>query len=102
MNEAREQRLVCEIEGGQLVIRIGVETLKHAAEHCPQLYGETTRDYPPYAKVVDADQLARDIRGEMLREEEDGETAIHRMLDDAIVSAWENGSIAFADEKGGE
>jgi len=98
---AKDRPLSCEIVEQQLVIRIGLATLKHAAEHCPFFHDGAKRFYPPYCEVADAEQLAKDVRGELLREEEDGETELHRLLDAAIVAAWEQGSTAFAAEEGG-
>ena len=102
MRDPKDQPLSCDIVDGQLVIRIGVATLKHAAEHCPLMYGVGDKSYPPYVTVVDQEQLAKDVRGELLREKEDGETALHRLLDQAFLDALEQGSIAFEGEGDGE
>lgn len=99
---SKDRPLSCDLVEQQLVIRIGVATLKHAAEHCPGLHDGAKRFNPPYCEVADAEQLAKDVRGELLREEEDGTNDLHRLLDAAIVAAWEQGSIAFAEEEGGD
>lgn len=102
MTDERYQPLACAIEGGQLVIRIGLATLAHAAENCHALFHYARRPNNPYCKVVDQVQLAQDVRGALLREDEEGTTDIHRLLDIAIVTAWEEGTAAFADDEGGE
>ena len=87
-----------EIEGDQLVIRIGVDTLSHAAQNCPEFYDHILRKYAPYVRVSDAHQLARSIRGMLQREDESGATRLHKLLDDCIVAAWEDGSEGFEDD----
>ena len=39
---------------------------------------------------------ANDIAVELKREEEDGTTAVHKMIDKAAFDAWENGGEGFA------
>jgi len=93
--------LKCGIEGDELVIRIGINTLKHAAEHCPKFYDykkeEKSQKYieGPYQIVEDAEELAQDIALVMQREEEDGSSPISDFLDNMILDAYEDGSIGF-------
>jgi hypothetical protein len=87
--------LTAAIEGDQLVIRIGLETLKAAAEHCPEL-STAALDDPPYATVVDKRKLAEDVITEMTRgDTEDGSTLLSRLFDASILNAFECGSEAF-------
>lgn len=96
-----DRPLEVNIEGQELVIRIGINTLQHATEHCERLrdHQNEKHDYgPPYVEVVNATILADDVRGQLLEEQEDGTTPVHILLDDAIEAAFENGSLAFTDE----
>lgn len=89
--------LDCTIEDDALVVRIGINTLAMAAEWNPRAC-EGYRD-GPYCKVVDVGELARDVRNELLREEEDGSTPLHHLIDRCCENAMDNGSLAFADEE---
>lgn len=96
-----DQPLKVSIEDDQLVIRIGIDTLAFAAEHCPRFYDyekDQVRLGPPYAKVVDKPELAHDIIQAMTREEEDGSSPLSHFLDNVIVDAYEDGSLGFDDE----
>lgn len=86
---AIDQRLQCEVEGTQLVMRIGLGTLAFAAQHC---------DDNPGFKVVSIEELAKDVRYELLKEEENGSTRLTDMMDAATMAAFENGSTAFDHE----
>ena len=78
------------ITGGVLTISIGVETLKYVAEHHEEFWQPQT---DKYALVVsNVNQFAKDVRNELEREEEDGSTPVHLMLDKAIYQAVEQGS----------
>lgn len=95
----KEQPLKCGIEGQQLVIRIGLATLQHAAEHCPKFYDDgTSPGEPPYEKVVNAEELGRDVVSAMTHEQEDGSSPLSKLFDQAFVRARDDGSLAFADE----
>lgn len=93
--------LVCRVEGEQLVIRIGIDTLAFATEHCTTFYVEEqhANSGPPYCKVIDKGELATDIIRELLREREDGATPLSMLLDECIEAARDDGSLAFADEE---
>ncbi len=92
---AADQPLRASLEGDELVIRIGTATLSHAAEHCPQLVPQPGKSDPPYCKVDDPEMLVRDVCRELQREEEDGTTPLHDLLDEAIAAAFDDGSLAF-------
>ncbi len=79
-------RLRCEVTRSELVIRIGIGTLAFCVREDP------AQVLPGKVRVRSRAQLARDIRSELLNEEENGETPVTRMLDAAILSAFENGS----------
>jgi hypothetical protein len=94
--EVFKQRLRCAIEGDQLVIRIGFEALKMAAEYCPEFQTEDCGD-GPWETVVDVAELAKDVKRALEDEEEDGTTPLHKLFDDAFVAARDDGSAGFAD-----
>lgn len=96
MAALRDRPLQACIQDDQLVIRIGLETLKFAAEHCPLFYDGTVENCdPPYTKIKDARELAKDVKRELFREREDGSSPIRDLLDEAIMAACEDGSLAF-------
>lgn len=92
----RDRPLQACVQDDQLVIRIGLETLKTAAEHCPLFYDGTVENCdPPYVKVKGRRELAKDVKRELFREREDGSSPISDLLDEAIMAAFEDGSLAF-------
>jgi hypothetical protein len=82
-----------EIVDGELRIRIGVQTLAFAAENPP---GRGLWDDGQQVSVLNADEWAEDVRRELLRDEEDGTTELHLLLDSAMRQACENGSAAVS------
>lgn len=91
--------LTVQIKDGELIMRVGIDTLAHAAE-----YGEMFNEfkpypacYPPYVKVKKKSLLAKDVKTELLRNDEDGSTPLSRLLDQMLVEAREDGSLAFED-----
>lgn len=76
-----------EIEADQIVIRIPILAVPHAASVAfDEAYGE--HNY----SVTDAAKFAGEMVTELGREEEDGTTLIHRMLDKAVIRALEAGA----------
>lgn len=95
----KDQPLIAKIEGQQLVIRIGIDVLAFSAEHCEHLYDDVKHPTgPPYCKVINKEELAIDVIRELEREQEDGTTPLHLLLDQAVIDAMEDGSAAFAEE----
>lgn len=88
------------VECDQLVIRIGLNTLAHAAEHCPLFYHEEKHmgAIGPYCKVTDKTELAADVIRALFREKEDGSSRISDLLDEAFEWAADDGSIAFTED----
>jgi hypothetical protein len=96
----KDHPLTCQIEGQQLVIRIGIDTLAFCAERCTKLYDyDKHRDSEKYCTVVNNEELANDVATELQREREDGATPLHFLFDNAIVAAMEDGSLAFKEEE---
>jgi hypothetical protein len=83
--KGKDDGLAVALVDGRLVISIGVNTLAHATAYA---------DDP--VKIVDPDLAAEEIVRELTREEEDGTTPVHKLLDKAVFDAWENGGEGFA------
>jgi len=89
------------IEGGDLVLRIGVENLAFAAEYLDRLAesDEQRMSGGPYCKVFHPVELARDVCQQLDKGDEDGSTTFTRLLDQAIQDAFDDGSLAFEEEE---
>lgn len=82
--------LRCRIVKGVLTIEIGVDTLKFAAERHEAFWQPQTDKFA--LVVANAARFAKDVRNELEQEAEDGSTPIHRLLDQAVEEAANNGS----------
>jgi len=87
------------IEGGDIVIRITPQALKFGTENCP-LIQEWSGTFATYRKVTVTDIAAwRDaIIRELRREQEDGTTPVHLLLDRAVAKAFEGGEEGVDEE----
>lgn len=74
------------IENGTITIRVPINNLAAIVEGA---WASGALDMR--FKVTDEDAFARDLIGELNREEEDGTTPIHRLLDAMINEALESG-----------
>lgn len=82
----RDHGLSVEIRDGAIVIAIGVYTLRHAislASNIDDPEGEIL--------ITDSDAFARDLVSELNREDEQGTTPVHRLLDQAAKDAVAQG-----------
>lgn len=96
----KDRPLKCGIEDGEVVIRVGVNTLKIAAESCNEFYDDAKHSKgPPYVKIVNDDEFAADIVRMLNSEDEDGSGPLSNLFDTAIVAAYEDGSLGFEHEK---
>lgn len=98
----KNRKLTIELKNEELVIRIGIDTLKFACEHAQEeplcQPDNLTGNYLTY-KVIDTEKFAKDVIDELLlEEEEDGTTKVHLLLDKAMFSAIENGSMAIGED----
>lgn len=80
----KDSPLKVEIIDGLLSITIGVDTLAFAINND----GKTYEGF----NVTNAVKFAEDVLHELEREEEDGTTVVHEMLDEAAFAAACNGS----------
>ena len=87
-SRGRKSRLRVQVIGGELVIRIGVETLAFAAERNGRLFDDHDRG----PEVTDPDLFALEVVRELEDEEEDGTTPLNELLDIATEKAFENGA----------
>ena len=87
--EESESPLSVKIVGEELTIRIGINTLAWAARRSPEFEDDWGM---PSLAITNAAGFAKDIMYESVREQEDGTTPVHLLLDAAFVKAVENGS----------
>lgn len=73
-----------EIVGGVVTATIGVSTL------CTAVAAGHT--FPPQGRFTDEYAFARAVAAELMREDEDGTTRFHRLLEVAAVEAIEQGA----------
>lgn len=87
--------LYCDIQNGQLIIRIGIDVLAFAAQDNDwfHVYDPNKRDWRQAWRVTDNDQFARDVRDEILNELEDGSSLLTNFLDKAFGQALDQGSL---------
>ncbi len=74
------------IDGDEIVIRQGIESLPDALKQNPR------DDSYSACKITDVAGFAKEVVCEMNREAEDGTTAVHLLLDSAMAAAIDNGS----------
>jgi len=88
------------VEGDQLVIRIGVDTLAFCFEigDDNQPFDETANDFRRAWKVTNKYRFAKGVASGLQQEEEDGSTPLTKILDEACIYAIEDD--AGVDEDG--
>jgi hypothetical protein len=93
--------LAVSIDGGELVIRIGLNTLAHAIASGNDLheYDERSGDYLRRFAVTNPYVFAQDIVIELQREEEDGSTPLSHLFDQMGQYAIEEGSTGVDHEQ---
>lgn len=95
VDAGKESPLSCDIEGGEIVIRIGINVLAMATEDREPftIYDEKLGDHRKAWVVTDAMEFAKDVRNELFNEEEDGSTPLTNLLDLVCTNALEQGCI---------
>lgn len=82
------------IEGDEIVIRIPIEALPHAAEVAwDQEYGED--EHALY--VEDVNEFAKEFVYALLKEDEEGSTVLHFAFGEAVIEATEQGACGIND-----
>ncbi|MHB8123126.1 MAG: hypothetical protein ACYDG4_13330 [Desulfuromonadaceae bacterium] len=99
----KDQRLMAEMKDDQIIIRVGIDTIKWALEHHveSQPYNEETGEYDQKWIVSDSREFAKDVVNAMSREEEDGTTPLIEFLDKMCMDALEDGSIGVSEASKG-
>lgn len=82
-SDLQQTPLTVEIVDGKLVISIGVETLAFAVWH-----GDVLDDGD---RIADVDAFARDVVRQLVDEDEEGTTPVHKLLDEAALTALDQG-----------
>jgi hypothetical protein len=88
-----DKPLTLAIERDQLVIRVGIDVLAHAAENCNRFYDDDTNNSPPYILITDKQEFAKDVLRMLQAEDECGSSLISDALDEATVDAFNDGSL---------
>jgi hypothetical protein len=80
------------VEGDELVIRIGIDTLVFAFEtgEDNQPYDEKAGDFRRSWRVIDKHKFAKGVANRLADEEEDGSTPLTKILDEAYIKAVED------------
>ena len=91
--------LSCEVADGQLVVRIGVETLALAVAAGSAFHQERDGEHIRNFAITDPLQFAKDIANELQREDEDGSSPLTDVIDQAAQSAIDEGSLAIKYEQ---
>jgi hypothetical protein len=91
----RNQGLEVKIQDDEIVIRVGIDTVKWALEHHEesQPFNEEIDDYEQKWIVSDPVEFAEDVVRAMDDEAEDGSTPLSDFLDKMCMDALEDGSI---------
>lgn len=82
----RDQQLKVKVVGGVLTISIGVDTLCHATEYGVHRY------FTQEVEITDNDVFVEELLQELISEDEDGTTLLHKAFDKAATIAIENGA----------
>jgi hypothetical protein len=86
------QPLTIGVEGDELVIRIGVDTLQFAFEtgEDNQPFDDEVDDFRRSWKVTDKHKFARGVGNALCNQDEDGSTPLTKVLDEAYIHAVED------------
>ena len=99
-----DARLTVDIKNEEIVIRVGIGTLAWAFEHMEENnpWSDSARDFVQTWKVSDPVEFAKDVVGELTREEEDGSHPLHRLLDKACTDAADQGCLGIEENTDGK
>jgi hypothetical protein len=92
-----DQYLSCQVEGDELVFRIGIDTLAYASDESDLFkpFDEDINDFVPKWKVIDATGWAKDIAHEMNDEDEIGGSPLIYFLEKMFEKALDQGSTSL-------
>lgn len=79
------------LEGDQIVIRLTADANAFAWQ--TGMWAEGRSGYPQESPppITDKQEFLKAVYDELTKEEENGETAVHRMLDQALRNVYEDG-----------
>lgn len=99
----KDAQLTVDIIDEEVVIRVGIDTLAWAFDHMGENnpYDEEVHDFVQTWKVTDPSEFAKDVVGELTREEEDGTHPLHLLLDQACNAAADQGSLGIDENTDG-
>ena len=99
-----DARLTVDIENDEIIIRIGIGTLAWSFDRMEENnpWSDAKRDFVQSWKVSDPLEFAKDVVGEMTREEEDGSHPLNRMLDKVSTDAADQGSLGIEESTDGK
>lgn len=84
---------LAKIEGDEIVIRVPLAAIPHAAQLALSEHGYSTDDNAwTRIEITDPRAFAADMCRAMNDESEDGSTRVHLLLDAAVCIAYEQGS----------
>lgn len=89
--EQNKLPLRCVAVAGEIDMRVGIETLRHAAESHVEFWDGKSGMDVPNIKITNSVTFAQEVARAINEEGEDGSTILSRMLDEAIKLAVENG-----------
>lgn len=94
MASKKDTPLGVKIEDGQLVIRIGIDTLAFAYT---EVFHQDKDELEQKIQVIFPDKLefAKDVMWEMTREDEIGNSPLTKFLDDMMAEAVNQGSAGI-------
>lgn len=81
--------LTAKVESDELVIRIGVDMLKHCVQNCGELENA--------CKIPNADAFAKRMAQYLLYDDEQGATELHRTFDKVAWQIFEGGEPEIED-----
>lgn len=88
---------LAKIEGDEIVIRVPLAAIPHAAQLALSEHGYSTDDNAwTRIQITDPRTFAADMCRAMNDESEDGSTRVHLLLDAAVCVAYEQGSEGAA------
>lgn len=82
------------VKDGKLTVSIGINRLASAFQQSDYArpYDEVLGNWAAKFGIIDAELFASDVARELVREEEDGTTPVHLLLDKVCAEAVEQGS----------
>jgi hypothetical protein len=95
--------LLVALEDGQLIVRIGTNTLAWAFEHGNDNnpFDDAKNDFVQKYRIADPVEFAQDVASAMTAEAEDGSSPLSTFLDRMCDSAVDDGSIAVEEDTSG-